>query len=305
VKSNVFQRYGAVLHESRRRLKLRDRLKSVQGAVDAGISRQPHPGLPPNIFGAAGPWEEYSTPSSDLRSKLGYLALYDLVKGSLAEVASGGSPNYLFSGSAADLAKAYAAAWNSSKVKDSCIIRPLGSSGNPMLVDLEVAVKSVFDWSFDPYHCPELRWGFASACRDDAAKADIYDREAKLRWNTVKDPSAKTDFNYGNNSSRPTTDFLPILQSYLSGGTPSAFPRSCKVESGDGSANVRSGPQSSAAIVTRKDNGQPLVLSTGASVRAVAQSGNWYSVELRLGGVDYGDAKGVPAWIHSSLLKCP
>jgi hypothetical protein len=76
------------------------------------------------------------------------------------------------------------------------------------------------------------------------------------------------------------------------------------VQASDGSANVRSGPGSNNAVVIRKDNGEKLVLGNGASVKATSANGGWYSIELRLGGVDYGEAKGIPAWVSSTLLSC-
>lgn len=102
-----------------------------------------------------------------------------------------------------------------------------------------------------------------------------------------------------------------LKQSWGSTNTPTTtptptekFPKGCKVQSSDDKANVRSGPASSNPIVKRKDNGANLVLNNGASVAAVKDVNGWYSVELRLGGEDYGEAKGTPAYISASLLIC-
>lgn len=79
--------------------------------------------------------------------------------------------------------------------------------------------------------------------------------------------------------------------------TPTFTPKSCKVASPtDHRATVRKTPDSNGE--------QYMVLNDGAVVTAVAQSGNWYSVEYRLNQMDHGARHGRPAWIHSSLLQC-
>jgi hypothetical protein len=199
--------------------KLVDRVKPVQQAFDEGVAQLPHPGLPPNIYGAEGPWERHSTPGgADMRAKLAYMSLYQLVSNSLSQVAANNRTEYAFAGSASDLAKTYLALWNQSKTQPQCMASAKNSAGQPIVITIESGLKSIFDWSFDPYHCPELRWGFVGTptCPNDPVKQDIYQKEAKLRWNTNKDPSPTTITNYefGNFNSRPPSDFMPILMKY-------------------------------------------------------------------------------------------
>jgi hypothetical protein len=197
--------------------KLQDRNVSVQKAIDAGLSNAKHPGLPPNIFGAEGDWESYSTPSGDLRSKMGYSELYSLVKQSISAIAANNRADYDFAGTANDLAKAYMSAWNEYNAKPTCVANARNSKGGAMPITLQTALKTTFDWSFDPYHCEELRWGQTgtATCNSGADKIDIYNKEAKLRWNTVKNSAVTTDYEYGNNSTKPATDFMPIIQPLL------------------------------------------------------------------------------------------
>jgi hypothetical protein len=196
--------------------KLQDRAVGVQKAVAAGVHLKAHPGLPHNIFGAEGEWENFSTPSSDMRTKMATTALYELVNKSITAIAANNTADYDFKGSAADLAKAYLAIWNQQKVKPECIAMARNSAGQPMPINLDAAVKSSYEWSFDPYHCPELRWGIVGSptCAADAQKLDVYQKEAKLRWNTTKDPAAATTFEWGNNTSRPSSDIMLILRKY-------------------------------------------------------------------------------------------
>jgi hypothetical protein len=196
---------------------MNDRTPIIREAHFIGLFKQPHPGLPRNIFQAADPWEKYSTPSADMRAKMGFQALHALVRDSLAAAAAQNTALYSFQGTAADLAKAYMAKWNLLKSSPECTATSVNSAGAPLKISVEQAMQNAFDWSFDPYHCPELRWGFqgTKTCITDAAKLDIYAKEAKLRWNTVKNSEVQTGFDYGNNSARPDTNFLPILATYL------------------------------------------------------------------------------------------
>jgi hypothetical protein len=215
-KTNPVAKFGDLVEELC--TKISDRRKSVQDAADKGLFKLPHPGLPRNIFQAAGDWEHYSTPSSDMRSKMSFMDLYAHVKNSLAAVAAGNNSVYEFSGTARDLAAAYQAKWNASKTSAECTAQAKNSLGAPMPINIENAMINAFDWSFDPYHCPELRWGLqgTKTCITDAAKLEIYAKEAKLRWNTRKDSEVPTGFDFGNNSAKPVTNFLPLLTQALS-----------------------------------------------------------------------------------------
>ncbi len=195
------------------------RVYSVQKTVKAGLASQPHPGsLPPNIFQAKGDWEEYSTPGGDMRIRSGFIGLRKLVSESLAAVSQKNSSKYIYKGSANDLAREILASWNQFVASPRCIHSPSDSTGNAMPMNLEMAMKTVFDWSFDPYHCPELRWGqlTRATCPADGVKRSLFDKQAKLRWNTKKpDGAESTGFDYGNNATRPEIEFMSALKPYL------------------------------------------------------------------------------------------
>ncbi len=202
--------------------KMTDRNMLVQKAIDAGLNHAAHPGLPRNIYQADGDWEQLASPSADLRTKMSLIEIYSLVQSSTAAVAAGDRSKYVFSGSAADLAKAFLSVWNQYKAKAECTVVAKDSNGAPMMIDLDMALKKAFTWSFDMYHCPELRWGLVGSerCDSDAQKIAIYESEARLRWNTNKDEQAVTGFDFGNNSGAPATDFVPILEQYLADNPP-------------------------------------------------------------------------------------
>jgi hypothetical protein len=196
------------------------RVENVKRTMRDGIASKPHPGtIPLNIFQAKNEeWETYSTPGGDMRIRSGFIGLRKLVSESLAATSTKDTTKYRYNGSPNDLGKAFFASWNEFKASSRCIHNPLNSAGKGFTITLESAVKSVFDWSFDPYHCPELRWGQigSATCPADAAKQSMFVKETKLRWNTQKpDAAESTSFEFGNNASRPETDILPLLKPYL------------------------------------------------------------------------------------------
>jgi hypothetical protein len=62
----------------------------------------------------------------------------------------------------------------------------VASDGSVRPLTFEEARARVFDFSFDPHHCPERRWGARdpkelASCADDAAKTAWYHAQARLR----------------------------------------------------------------------------------------------------------------------------
>jgi hypothetical protein len=77
--------------------------------------------------------------------------------------------------------------WEEEARSPACRVAYLGSSGAPVVLTLDDIVDRLFDLSFDPYHCPELRWGAPagsverSACLDPADDLAWYEAERRLR----------------------------------------------------------------------------------------------------------------------------
>ncbi len=77
----------------------------------------------------------------------------------------------------------------------------------------------------------------------------------------------------------------------------SNFPKWCKVNSPtDHKASVRTGAGSRFEKI--------LELNDGASIKALSETVGWYSVEFKLGGLDYGAKSNKPAFIAKGLLQC-
>lgn len=164
---------------------LRYRAQAVDIAVKAGIDRQPQPDrLPDNIYGTSGDWETYSTPSRDARLKTSFQELKDQVAKFL-EMERQSSPDLAYAGAdlAGDLAQTYR------EEASRCPVAYLASDGSTRELSFEEARGRVFAFSFDPYHCPERRWGARSAdelstCHDGEVKQAWYAAEQRLRNQT-------------------------------------------------------------------------------------------------------------------------
>jgi hypothetical protein len=175
-----------------------DRVRSVEAAIKKGIHRKSHPNkLPANIYGTHGEWESYSTPSRDARLKTGFVELKNEIKRFIE-----GNENrdqrivytptnsrysrYCRSGNrtcflAASLLEKYEDLNQSSQ----CQFSYKRSNGVMKTISFHQLTERLFDLSFDPYHCIELRWGARgserSSCKDNSNKLAWYDAEQGLR----------------------------------------------------------------------------------------------------------------------------
>ena len=173
-------------------------LKARKAAVDASyasrVHLKPHPGkLPPNIFGTYGEWEEYSTPSRDARLKVSFIELRRDIQ-RLVEDATAGEPGVVYEGG--DLPGDLVAAFE--EEKNACSFTYRRSDATRMRLDLAHAMQRLWDLSFDPYHCPERRWGASGAeletCTDDSVKTQWYNAQRFLRYQAERTYDVRMDF---------------------------------------------------------------------------------------------------------------
>jgi hypothetical protein len=160
----------------------------------AGLAREPHPRrLPRNIYGSEGDWETLSTPSRDARLKTVFKALRDMVQ-RFAEMRRRGDPHLEYAGRdlGGDMLNTYV------RVAAACRIAYRKSDGSFATLNLEEARQRLFAFSFDPYHCPERRWGAAgtelASCPEDADKEAWYGAEQGLRNRIERNYDARMDF---------------------------------------------------------------------------------------------------------------
>ena len=158
----------------------KERVIAVNDALKAGMDKKDHPKkLPDNIYGTEGEWETYSTPSRDARLKASVKELYETIQGFLGV---GGQTTYLrmnYRGSnlKVDLFRVYL------EESRRCTFYPKNSLGYSRGMTMDEGLKKLFDFSFDPYMCAELRWGYAG---DDLRTCD--QSRNKWKWHRALRP---------------------------------------------------------------------------------------------------------------------
>ena len=194
------------------------RAEAVEISLAAGLQNRPQPErLRPNIYGTDGDWETYSTPSRDARLKTAFKNLRDTVERFL-NLWRARDPSLAYRGGslAADMLAAHEQA-------AACRISYGRSDGSRVTLSYEEARLRLFRISFDPYHCPEARWGASGAeaatCRDGATKRARYAAEQRLRNQIDRTYEARMDFTLrevesgaGGTPSAPDTDVRALLR---------------------------------------------------------------------------------------------
>ncbi len=178
---------------------LKFRKEAVDSAIMVGINKAAHPlRLPENIYGTSGEWEDYSTPSRDARFKTAVRELTETAILFIKKFNEGDtSIHYTGSDLKQDLWSIFYR-----KAQDpstACQIQYKNSVQQMVTVTLADLIENrLFNMSFDPYHCIELRWGATgnelSTCPDDANKKLWYQNERFLRNSPDRTYDAKMNY---------------------------------------------------------------------------------------------------------------
>lgn len=175
---------------------IKSRKVAVDKAILYKIHLEPHPNrLPPNIYGTYGEWEEYSTPSRDARLKVAFIELRREVE-RLYEGVTSGAPGLAYSGTnlEADLLAAF------DEEKKACTVTYWRSDDETrMRLNLAHVMDRLFALSFDPYHCPERRWGAThgvelETCTDNENKQRWYNAQRFLRYQAERTYDIRMNF---------------------------------------------------------------------------------------------------------------
>jgi len=173
---------------------IKARKTAVDNAILARVHLRPHPKrLPRNIYGTYGDWEEYSTPSRDARLKVSFIELRRDMQRLVEDVKSGAvGVEYDGNDLAGDLLAAY------HEEKNACTFTYWRSDKTRMRLNFAHAMERLFDLSFDPYHCPERRWGAKGTelltCSDDEVKDRWYNAQRFLRYQAERSYDVRMDF---------------------------------------------------------------------------------------------------------------
>lgn len=165
----------------------KDRVDAVNKAISSGIVNQDAPKeLPENIYGTDGDWETYSTPSRDARLKASVREIYYSFKEYLSPEATDFEISYNGNDLRGDLASIFKEKTN------GCRYQITLSDGSLYQTDLKESLDRLFDLSFDPYQCIELRWGLTqtTTCDQDRDKWRWYQAQGPLRNQIDRDYAA-------------------------------------------------------------------------------------------------------------------
>jgi hypothetical protein len=185
----------------------RQRVSEVQTAIDAGMTQKSHPtDLPDNVFSTSGDWETFSSPSRDgrLRDSVGNLPTVFI---NYYRQAKAGTNGITFNGGPAE----YQASIRSrlALMDATCQVVYKNSAGTNVSIPFTELIRRAPNMSFDPYHCPERRWGKnPPTCKDGDVGGVWYLAQQTMR-NTVGKQDANE--NLVIRSDRPIT--LEMAQS--------------------------------------------------------------------------------------------
>lgn len=160
-------------------------------AMNNNVHKEAHISkLPNNIFGTTGLWEDFSTPSRDMRLRLKAREIMATVKEQYSRFKAG---EKLISYSGSNLKQDLVKTFNNAASK--CDFSYTKSDGSKKSVSFQNLLSRIPLISFDPYLCPELRWGATSedelaTCQDNAEKRKWHKYTQFLRNNLVKDTNA-------------------------------------------------------------------------------------------------------------------
>ncbi len=186
---------------------LNDRAQYVDNAISENIQNRDHPDrLPDNIYGSSNAdWENYSTPSRDARIKAAAAQFYKDM-GDMIDLWVRRDPRIVYDGQFLrdDLERVY------KTQSDACTITYLNSAKHPVPMTYDDMMHRLFQFSFDPYHCIELRWGASGderqSCPDSRNKQRWYEAEQRLRNQTDRTYDITMNFTIDDlNDHRPGT----------------------------------------------------------------------------------------------------
>jgi hypothetical protein len=181
----------------------RARLRTVEAARD--VTTGPLGPLPPNIYQASGAWQTHSTPGRDTTLRSSMKEIFEFVTDSTR------GPD------GATIARHLATTWE--ERNRACVLAYTSSTATSVPLTLGDVVRRAYALSFDPYHCPELRWGadrasaeFATCNTQTPAHLERYDAEKSLRHHVAR-PADGTPTPLGSGpASAEDIDFVALVQ---------------------------------------------------------------------------------------------
>jgi hypothetical protein len=164
---------------------VRTRVTSVENGRKFLEKKGPPAPMPegPQIFETQGPWEDFSTPSRDLR----LLIAIDVVSGFPAKVARRTNRYAMPKGQTPETVKASLEA-RLAKELSSRKVQYTRTDGSPFELTLAevVARSAAFETAYDPNDCVELRWGATAGTPEAETCVAHAPKEQRARMESVR-----------------------------------------------------------------------------------------------------------------------
>lgn len=174
---------------------VQNRESQVEIAREQGLPFKAHPErLPRNIYMAEpGEWEAVSTPGRDATIRGTIADLGDFIQQMLGlSKTQLEQTDYKGDNLARDLQREY------ERLTSLCPVQYKNSHGKTITLTLGDVIRRADKMSFDPYHCPELRWGAtgreAATCQQAEGSMEWYQAQAPLRTQRSRDTAGKYDY---------------------------------------------------------------------------------------------------------------
>jgi hypothetical protein len=97
-----------------------------------------------------------------------------------------------FTGNSTDLFQAFESHWAEHENHPDCQVSYLDSAGQLKTLALSDLVHRLSDISFDPYHCPELRWGEGEGDLEELPEACLVDSRRIKRYRSQRNVRARS-----------------------------------------------------------------------------------------------------------------
>lgn len=168
-----------------------------------------------NIYDWTGDWENYSTPSRDLRLRLSMLNIPEQARGYIRMLREDPSQLDTPYNSPRALGEALLAA--KEKLFATLTFDYINSEGKPVTLSLNDVEKRLFKLSFDPNHAPELRWGaegdeLKTATRKERRYYADYDKQQYWRNRLEKKQGAMAPDDSDNPRQTPRHDLSAMIR---------------------------------------------------------------------------------------------
>ena len=159
----------------------------VDAAQQEGWTVAPQDGKTPRkVFWGTTPWHQRNTAAADIRLRADVAELAIFVR-EVLDLSHTNSARLAFAGSTGYLEAALVAEFERVASRPECRPVYVNSQGEHVQLELRDVLARMEQISFDPYHCPERRWGAApdsielSACVEDEPRTVSYARQKSLR----------------------------------------------------------------------------------------------------------------------------